>query len=561
MGHYLKKFFSFCLFLLILPVFPTVYAEVSLQNGNFYTSAMDLEYLSGLELKVERIYNSKSDFKGMFGWGWGSEFDVYLTEHPDGSVVIHEFGGGKVNRFTSLNYDASLLQEDIKNLVSIAEKSGALGSRVQLEKYKRTLEDDVDFRMDEWSKFARLNKIAVRKNPESTRYYSPRYLTDFVAKTSVGFVRVAGTGKNYTFFKNGQLARVTDKAGNFFDLTYGKDGHLQKVVDNFNLKIFFEFNSQALVSKIEGENNTVLQYAYNEWDELISVDTQKSGLVYKYDAQKKHLLKGVSSNGKEIQQIQYYSPAVRENVKSVRNESGGITEYSYSEVPFGRVVTVKQSDKGILRSVIRYESQMKKRADGTEWLFKLIKEGGGLKVDTIYEERCELPLSIGDGKQSAFFKYDEKCRLISKETPIDKTVITYHPTVGKVSALATYARESDTSKDQPLKVSKFEYNRKGKLVHAETSDNRKVNIAYDQRGRILGMKDQDNDQLLFKYDERSKPVSIAHSVLGTIFLEYSNNGEVKKVTSPQGPQVQADVIRFYENLLALINSAGVKLSF
>src|SRR5262249_52147282 len=74
-------------------------ANVSLKNGNFFVGYTDIVYPGGFEPKIERVYNSKTGFKGMFGFGWGNEYEVYVTVSADGSVVVHEYGGGAENRF------------------------------------------------------------------------------------------------------------------------------------------------------------------------------------------------------------------------------------------------------------------------------------------------------------------------------------------------------------------------------------------------------------------------------------------------------------------------------
>src|SRR3954470_5818444 len=74
-------------------------ANVSIKNGNFFVGYTDILYPGGFEPKIERVYNSKSPFKGMFGWGWGNEFEVRASVSADGSVVVHEYGGGAENRF------------------------------------------------------------------------------------------------------------------------------------------------------------------------------------------------------------------------------------------------------------------------------------------------------------------------------------------------------------------------------------------------------------------------------------------------------------------------------
>src|SRR5437588_807155 len=75
------------------------FSNVSIRNGNYFIGYTDIVYPGGFEPKVERVYNSKSAFRGMFGWGWGNEFEVKLSVSADGGVVVHEFGGGADNRF------------------------------------------------------------------------------------------------------------------------------------------------------------------------------------------------------------------------------------------------------------------------------------------------------------------------------------------------------------------------------------------------------------------------------------------------------------------------------
>src|SRR3954453_16567797 len=103
-------------------------ANVSLKNGNFFVGYTDIVYPGGFEPKVERVYNSKSPFKGMFGWGWGNEFEVRLTVSADGSVVVHEYGGGAENRFNPGAFNPKELDKAVEMIAGAAKASGAMGT-------------------------------------------------------------------------------------------------------------------------------------------------------------------------------------------------------------------------------------------------------------------------------------------------------------------------------------------------------------------------------------------------------------------------------------------------
>src|SRR4051812_43312458 len=127
--------------------------NVSLKNGNFFIGYTDIIYPGGFEPKIERVYNSKTPFKGMFGWGWGNEYEVFLTVSADGSVVVHEYGGGAENRFNPVAFSSVELDKAVEMISGVAQKVGVAGSAAQLSDYKRKLRADATFRNDEWEKF------------------------------------------------------------------------------------------------------------------------------------------------------------------------------------------------------------------------------------------------------------------------------------------------------------------------------------------------------------------------------------------------------------------------
>src|SRR3954471_18998173 len=102
------------------PAFP----NVSIKNGNFFIGYTDIVYPGGFEPKIERVYNSKTPFKGMFGWGWGNEYEVFLRVSADGSVVVHEYGGGAENRFSPVAFNSTDLNKAVEMIAGVAQKAG-----------------------------------------------------------------------------------------------------------------------------------------------------------------------------------------------------------------------------------------------------------------------------------------------------------------------------------------------------------------------------------------------------------------------------------------------------
>lgn len=547
--------------LLLIAALPAQ-AEVSLKNGNFFTGSKDIVYPGGFEPKIERVYNSKTSFKGMFGFGWGNEYEVYLTVDADGSVVVREYGGGAENRFSPVAFNAQELDGAVTMISGVAQKAGAIGSAGQLDTYKKKLRADAAFRNTEWEKFRTQGKLKPRQLAKGTYLHSNRFSYQYITKVDTGYVRVFDNGKSEWFNEDGHLVKITDKNHNFVDLTYGRDGKLQKLVDNFNRKMFFAFNSEGLLEKIQGENNKQADFKYNELGELTwAKDVEGNIYTYKYDKDKRHNMVEIGYPDHTSMELSYYPRAQFENVRTVKDRDGTLTEYKYDidSADHGHYtvsVDVKGSD-GKEISASKYEYLNKHKSDGEEWTYKLITTLDGDRTETTYNECCGLPLLIKRGNEETAFEYDAKGHVTRKTSPTDVTQLSYDPKVSKVTQVKRYSKTNP----KDMSWSQFQYDEKGNLLFAKNSEGKGVRLFYDANGRIKSMVDQNRRRIDFKYNENSKPVEITDPSVGTITVSYTNSGEIKKVDSSAGRKIALQVTSAFQNLLDIIRPAGVTLSF
>jgi YD repeat-containing protein len=534
-------------------------ANVTLKNGNFFLGYTDLSYSGGFEPKIERVYNSKSPHNGVFGWGWGNEYEVFLTVSADGSVVVNEYGAGAKNRFNPAAFDAAELQAAVDRLAQA--NSAALSSPALMAQYKQKLSSDATFRNDEWERLKRSGRVKAREVAVGTKLYSTKYSYQFITRSKDGYFRAFESGRLERFDEAGRLTRVSDKNNNFIELSYGKDGKPNKIVDNFNRKIFLTFNSQGKVEKIQGENGKESTYRYNELGELISArDSDGNTYQYKYSSDRRHNLVEVAYADKTTLQVSYWGRDLSENVKRVKDRDGTVTEYSYDRKPaeglIGIAVAIKTKEgKEVSKS--RYDYTTKRKANGEEWTYRLVSTVDGEKTDTIYNECCGLPLIIKKDGEETTFSYNERGNVTKKVTPTDVTEITYDAKSGKVARVAEYPK---TGKKE-VQWSQFQYDEKDNLTFAQNSDKKAVRLFYDSNGRIRSMVDHKRKRVDFKYNEQSKPIEITDPSLGTITVQYTNSGEVKQVDSTAGRKIAAEVSGSFQNLLEIIRPAGVSLSF
>ena len=73
-------------------------AGVNLKNGNYYITYTDIILTGRHDLEIERTYNSRSGSAGLFGLGWGSDYETRLDVQGDGTVVVQENGSGGIVR-------------------------------------------------------------------------------------------------------------------------------------------------------------------------------------------------------------------------------------------------------------------------------------------------------------------------------------------------------------------------------------------------------------------------------------------------------------------------------
>lgn len=536
-------------------------ASVSIKNGNFFIGYTDIVYPGGFEPKIERVYNSKTPFKGVFGWGWGNEYEVFLSVSADGSVVVHEYGGGAENRFSPLGFNARELDKAVQLIADVARQVGAHGTPAQIEEYKKRLRSDAEFRNREWEKYRAQNRLKSRELPNGTQLISNRFSFQYITKVPGGYVRSFDSGRTEKFNEDGKIVRVSDKNSNFIDFTYGKDGRIARIVDNFNRKMFLTYNQRGLLEKIEGENGKVATYQYRN-DELVSSkDVDGAVFTYKYDGNGRHNMVEIGYSDKTTLAMQYYGPDKFENIRSVKDRDGSLTEYAYQLDPSDRghysvAVTVKGSDGKPLSSS-KYEYFVKYRADGTEWTQKLVSVLDGERTETVYGESNGLPVSIRQGGEETKFEYDRFGHVTRKSTPEEITELSYDAKSNKVSRVVRRSK-SDAKKTS---WSQFEYDPKGNLLFAKNSESKAVKLFYDSNGRIRSMIDQNKRRIDFKYNENSKPIQITDPSLGSITVTYTNSGEIKKVDSTGGRKVALQVTNAFQNLLDIIRPAGVSLSF
>jgi len=533
---------------LLLLLIPTMaMAGVNLKNGNFYISYTDIIVPGGgMELEITRTNNSKSTEKGWFGFGWGSDYETYVTVSADGSVIVHENGSGALTRFTPKTAVDS--KSAASKIVSAIRAKSSISEKVAKDLTEK-LSNDAELRQA----YARKYKVSA-EIANGTELYSNNRGIQKIVKTKDGFKRSYNDGKVEEFNKDGKLVRISNKNGYEVKLAYEK-GFLKSIKDSAANQLFFEWYPDGKVKHISSAGDKKTAYKYRGDDLVESTDIEGNTFKYGYDANHNMTSVGYSDDSKMTID---YTPKTQ-FVEKVVMRNGEATKYEYGSNPknpdFHYWTTVTKTSPSGKKSENKYEYEIKSRPDGSQYTYRIATTVNGIKTETIYSECCSLPLKITRGDNSTTFEYNEKGLLTKKASTKGEMIqLEYHPKFNKITKVVN--NKGTTS---------FVYDKKANLVKANSSTGKAVALSYDSKGRIQKMFDKDKKTgkkriLSFKYNALGKPVEIEMKNVGKINVAYDNYGEIKKVESKQGHKMALQVTQAFQSLLSIVKPAGVNLN-
>ncbi len=524
-------------------------ALVDLKNANFADAWVDLAVQgSGYDLKVQRGYNSRTLYNGMFGFGWCSDFETSLEVTAEGNLKLVECGAGAEITYTTQNFSEKEVDKTIKQILEKAKSDNPSGAAVNYGELEKKLRTDSSIRAEYASKYGISRSIA-----DKTKYFANGKETDFIEKQGTNYVRVIPEGGTQKFKLNGKLEKYFDRNGNFIAFNYeGKQ--LKDITDGSGRKLSFYYYENNKVKTITGPGNIKAEYKYKGLNDLIFAKAA-SGNVYTYEYDDLHNMTKITFPDKTFKAMTYNKN--KDWVTSFRDTDGCKEDYEYvlsSEDPnnhYWATVQKKCSAKVVLKA--RYEFWYEMKSDKTgKFLKKSRTQENDLTTDVLYSD-IGRPLAITKNGKITKFDYYENGLLRKKTSPDGiVTVLHYENNFKKVSKV-----------ERAGKSSEFFYDAKGNLSRAVNSDGQKITLAYDAHGRIQTIEDQAKRKVAIKYEEKfGKPSMIEREGLGSIFISYNAKGDIQKVTPGSGgANVATQVATTFYNLLDLIQPSGVTLTF
>lgn len=532
-------------------------AGVNVKNGNYYVTYVDLESSDSSLLNISRTYNSKSVYRGWFGFGWGSFFETRLYTSPDGSLFINENGSGRRLNFTALSgYDSSAAKENLDRLIKIYQ--GKLGKSVKPANINK-LKISLEFRQNNWVQY--LHDSYIDEKPFSVgEVWQSSTSADMIVKTETGFIRQqAFEGAQY-FDEYGYLIRVEpeDKPTVYIEY-YESEPSINK-----KLPRLIKDSEQRFLAFFYGINSTITQVVTNE----------KKKVWYEYDS-RGALIKSIDAKNAET----LFAYDKHFNLLSIINDDGASSEMEYEDETFfvtkvanryGKVQTFEYGDDGQTPSnhywtqvttrsfndylnVIKYEFWIgADSVTGRRYTKRKRTSNRNAIVEQYYAANGALLRTI-KGDNNTVFEYNDEGQIVSEHSITESKNIEYYPSNNQIKRIST------TQKDTGLELwSEFTYNSFNDLASVENSDGQLLQIEYDSSnaGNVSRIQSKEFE-LSFKY-KGDLPILIKLSDVGFMNIEYED-GEMVNITSPTGFVTTMKINSRLQEVLDLVAASGKEL--
>jgi len=541
----------------------SAHAIVDMKSANYSESWTDLTVPGvGYDLRVNRTYNSRSLFNGLFGFGWCSDYETRIEVTTESNLRLTECGGGMEITFTPKNFNNNKIEATVSQIVAEVKRR-----RPDLKPdYIATLEKELqvnDFMREEFGR-----RMNIKGKPEDGTMYlaNGREAENITLKQGV-YKRTLADG-TYQLFEaaTGRLTQMSDKNQNYLKLSWDKD-NLNSVSDNLGRKIGFKYNPLTKkVQEIVGPNGLVARYTVKGEDLVEVTDAKKEKHRYTYDDV--HNMTRVDLPDNTYKALTYNKD--KDWVTTFRNKKGCVETYDYQvskddpKNHFWSNVVKKCNDKVTNQS--KYEFFHKARPDSAGvFLFRVRTEINGAVTDIVYHEIFNKPVSILRDNEKTEYAYYENGFVKTKKEPGRILSFEYKNTCNKVSLVTMQyldpaeRKPSQASDGKVVKTvkTKFTYeSQKCNLMLADSSEGQTVKLKYDAQGRISQIEDQAKKTVSITYEGKfGKPSVVTRPGLGTINVTYKPDGEILKVESKEGSTVAVQVASIFNNLLDIIAPA------
>lgn len=502
---------------------PCIGDPVNSVTGNHVQQFIDFNApgLNGLELVLERTYNSRDPRHGLFGYGWSSLLDMSLRIANDGSIdVRYPDGAGVFFVETAQGY--------------IAGQNGVFDTLRRREGgYVLETPDHISYSFDETGS---LLAIGNRYQQTITFHRDAEGTVNRITDTAGRVFRIAGDGRHIT--------SISDPLGRIISYGYNERDELVSVTDANGGTRRFEYTARYLSKAIDPEGTVYLQNLYDESGRVLEqIDAEGHHSFFQYEPETTVFTDNLGN-------VTYYEYDERYRVTSIRNaldfverrifnehdlligfidKNGNSWQHTYDERanrtettnPLGNVIKWEYNEENDLVS----EIDARGGANSYSWkagkLTQIVRADGSTE-NLEYNGQGQL-LSLTDAKgHSTKFTYDAHGNLAAVINPLGSIIQYEYDVMGRQTSMT----------DANAHVVHFDYDRNDNVIQIVYPKGSKVTFSYDGNGLLRSMNNREGGISSYTYDNNFNVLSKTGPAGNITRYEYdAQNRLIKRIDS------------------------------
>jgi hypothetical protein len=340
------------------PAIASTTATVDMRNANYNDTWKDqfedpLKPGNTLPFEIQRTYNSRTLFQGLFGFAWCTDFETTLVPMWDGSLVLTDCGAGAETVLHRERPTILSTQSLISRILAAVQRRNPDWSAAKLKETREQLEIDSDLR-EEFAKQLSLRGETlpgryVNDTGDITAVVQPRGETIVTSrrgcacsmrKTTAGTVTeepvASESAIEYMFDRTLKLHRWISGSGTVVDLNRAA-GYIDLQTSSGIYRL--ETTPQGVVATVRHAGRIVGRYEYrsvNHSQELARAISRNGHRVFNYRYDKYFNL--IGGNAPDGGSIELTYDTDHDWVTSFHSDDGCTEQYAYVDYPLPETV-------------------------------------------------------------------------------------------------------------------------------------------------------------------------------------------------------------------------------
>ena len=526
---------------------------VDTKNANYTKTFVDLSFSgTGIPLLIERTYNSRSLYRGLFGYGWCSNLETRVDVMPDNTLNVVECGGGQEISFVSKNAKGNKADIIQQIMTKVRQKKGL--TKKYIQQVERDLHQSTLLQSELIRAFGLRGTVhkgkvyrAVGKQNQTLQMKADKYY------------RRLANGHTQIFNKTGQFIQELDKFGNWVKINRNAKGKITRAMDNKGRSLRFKYVNTGI--EIHGSNKQMAKYTISNDNLTAVVNSKGETMSYRYDDH--HNLVNLQYPDGTNEALTYNKQ--KDWVVSFRNRQACLETYGYKTNKKNKDhywTTVRKVCGKRVTNQSRYEFWNRSKPDGGKYLFRARQDVNGRVSDITYDMKTGYPLSITRNRLTTKYAYYSNGQLKSRSQPGRQVTFSGYKNKCKKPTnilVQQFRGKKEVGKIQTTVV--YDPQKCYIMRAQQLNTGRWVEVKRDRQGRISQMSDQSKKKIIVQYNEvLNKPKVITRPGVGSIQVEYDKNGKVDPTKVKTNPTVAAQVANVFNGFLEVISPVAVDIN-